>query len=206
VSRLAEFALMAFIVELTPGPNMAYLAALSIAHGRRAGFAAVLGVATGLLVYGSLTAVGLSSLIESIPGAYQALRWCGLLYMIWLAVSAWRGEDLKPGAEPRAAPGDTTLLWRGFVINMLNPKAAIFYLAVLPQFVDPGSSALLTATFALVAIYVAVATAVHLSIVAAAAALSPLFTSGGSREKTLRRGLAIALALIALWMFFSTRR
>ncbi len=206
MERLAEFALLALIVELTPGPNMAYLATLGIAHGRRAGFTAVLGVATGLLVYGVLTALGFSALIETIPGAYEALRWGGSLYMLWLAVEAWRGEGPAPDRAPRAPPGDRTLLWRGFAINVLNPKAAIFYLAILPQFADPASDHLLAQTLALVAIYVAVATVVHLTIVAASSALAPWFTPGGTRELAVRRALAVALALIAIWMFLSTRR
>jgi threonine/homoserine/homoserine lactone efflux protein len=206
ISRLAEFASMALIVELTPGPNMAYLATISIAHGRRAGFAAVLGVATGLLAYGLLAALGFSAIIEAIPGAYETLRWCGVLYMVWLAVETWRGEEPATAVKPRAPPGDKTLLWRGFAINMLNPKLAIFYLAVLPLFADPSADHLVASTLALVGVYVLVATVVHATIVVASAALSPWLNQSGGREKSLRRAIAVALVAIAGWMLYSTRR
>lgn len=206
MERIVEFALMALIVEITPGPNMAYLASLALAHGRRAGLSAILGVAGGLLAYGILTALGLSALLETLPWLYEALRWAGFAYMIWLSVEAWRGEDASPTAEPRAPPGDRTLLWRGFLVNVLNPKAGIFYLAVLPQFVDPAADHILAWTLGLVAIYVAIATMVHCGIVLGAAAVAPAVARGARSETILRRGLALALVVIALWLLASSRR
>ena len=90
---LAEFVLVATLVEITPGPNMAYLASLAAVHGRRAGIQAVLGILLGLAAYGILAAFGLAALVGASPTLYAALRFAGVAYMLWLAVEAWRDGD-----------------------------------------------------------------------------------------------------------------
>ena len=90
---LLTFAVTCLLLELTPGPNKAYLALLSAGKGRRAGFAATLGVALGLLVVGLAAALGLTALIASSRTLYEALRWGGVLYLLWLAYEGWRGEE-----------------------------------------------------------------------------------------------------------------
>src|SRR3954465_1575458 len=83
VSPLLAFALTAFIIEITPGPNMTYLAALSLSHGARTGFAAVAGIALGLMSYGIAAALGLAALIDSSPLLYELMRWAGVGYLVW---------------------------------------------------------------------------------------------------------------------------
>src|SRR5262245_32737332 len=91
-TTLLAFAGTCLVVELTPGPNMAYLAVLSADKGRRAGFAAVAGIAVGLLIVGVGAALGLAALVASSRWLYEILRWCGAFYLLWLAWDAWRGE------------------------------------------------------------------------------------------------------------------
>lgn len=137
---LAEFVLVATLVEITPGPNMAYLASLAAVHGRRAGIQAVLGILLGLAAYGILAAFGLAALVGASPTLYAALRFAGVAYMLWLAVEAWRDGDAAPDALQRPVDGGHAGR-RGFLVSVLNPKAGVFYLTVLPEFVDPARGA-----------------------------------------------------------------
>lgn len=199
---LPAFILTATLIELTPGPNMAWLALVAATEGRRPGYAAVAGVALGLGLVGIAATFGLAALIAATPTLFQALRWGGILYLLWLAWDGWRDAD--GGGEDGG--GDTTLaraFRRGLVTNLLNPKAAVFYVAVLPGFTDPGAP-VLGETLTLTAAYVAVATVIHAGIVTLAGAADALL-GDPRRSRTVRRALSASLALVALWFFWSSR-
>jgi threonine/homoserine/homoserine lactone efflux protein len=200
MSAVASFALTALIVELTPGPNMAWLALVSASEGRRPGYAAVAGVALGLAVVGLLSGLGLAALIAGYPPAYQALRWGGVAYLLYLAWDGWReaGTD-----ENGPAPGSPLGVWfrRGLITNLLNPKAAVFYIAVLPEFLPPKAST--PDVLTLSALYVVVATAIHALIVTAAGSAHTLLADP-ARERLIRRTLSLALAAVALWLLWKT--
>ena len=201
-TSLAAFLLTALIIELTPGPNMAYLAALAATKGRAVGFAGVAGVALGLSIVGVLAALGVGALVQSSVVLWEALRWGGVLYLLWLAYDTWRGE-----AEENEFGEGTGALFvtfrRGLITNLLNPKAAVFYVAILPQFLSPAASAPVLEAVTLSIVYVAVATGVHAAIVAAAGSLQPFFADE-ARQRVARRGFALALVAIALWFAVST--
>jgi threonine/homoserine/homoserine lactone efflux protein len=199
---MVGFLLTSLILELTPGPNMGTLASLALERGRRAGLAAVGGVATGLAVVGMLAALGLAAAISESPAIYQALRWAGVLYLLYLALDAWRNAG-RVGIMASPADGGS-LFVRGLMLNLLNPKAALFYIAVLPNFIDPAHGFLLAQNLTLVAIYVAVATAVHAGVVMLAAWLRPVLLAGMG-EIIVRRSLAAVMALIAVWFAWHTR-
>jgi threonine/homoserine/homoserine lactone efflux protein len=133
---LLAFAITCLVIELTPGPNMAYLAVLSAREGRRAGFAATLGVALGLLIVGLAAALGLTAAITSSRLLYEGLRWAGVIYLLWLAWEGWRAENETSPGKAVVDPADSKFFLRGLITNLLNPKAGIFYIAVLPTFVD----------------------------------------------------------------------
>lgn len=198
---LAGFMLTAAIIEMTPGPNMAYLALVAASEGRGRGFAAVAGVATGLAVVGIAAALGLAAAIGASPVLYQALRWSGVLYLLWLAYDGWRDGDAAMTPAPPGS-GLARFFGRGLMTNLLNPKAAVFYLAVLPEFVDPAGP-IVGQTVTLSLVYVAVATAIHAAIVAAAGA-ARVWLDDPDRARRVRRGLSLALAVIALWFAWKT--
>lgn len=191
------------MIELTPGPNMAYLAVLSASVGRRAGFAATLGVALGLLIVGLAAALGLTAIIANSRWLYEALRWGGALYLLWLAWEGWRGEqETSPGKA-----GVTThskFFVRGLVTNLLNPKAGVFYIAILPTFVDE-TLPLVGQTISLSLVYVAVATLVHGTIVLLADTAKP-WLEDEPRIMIVRRVLSLLLVGIAIWLLATTRR
>jgi threonine/homoserine/homoserine lactone efflux protein len=197
------FLLTSLVLELTPGPNMGTLASLTLERGRRAGLATVAGIALGLAIVGALAALGLTAVISESPALYQTLRWAGILYLLYLAYDAWR--DAGAGADIASEPkGAGPLFLRGLTVNLLNPKAAVFYVAVLPTFIDAARGMVLAQNLMLVAIYVAVATAVHTGVVLLAAQLRPLLVAGAG-ERLVRRVLAVVMAMIAVWFAWETR-
>jgi threonine/homoserine/homoserine lactone efflux protein len=201
---LSAFVLTCLVIELTPGPNMAYLAVLSAGNGRRAGFAATLGIALGLLVVGVGAALGLAALISSSNPLYEGLRWAGVAYLLWLAWDGWRDATETSPARADGNGIEAAAFTRGLITNLLNPKAAVFYVAVLPTFIDVMQP-VLEQTVLLSTVYVFVATAIHATIVLLAGTARPFLEDPG-RSRTARRGLSLALGAIAVWFAFSTAR
>lgn len=197
---LAAFVLTSVLIELTPGPNMAFLAILSLNRGRWAGLAAVAGVASGLAVLGGLAALGVGELIAANRLLYQGLRWAGVAYLVWLAWDTYAVARRPIEANIDHEPAIRHFR-RGLVTNLLNPKAMLFYITVMPGFVDLARAPL-GQTLLLGAVYVTVATLVHAGVVLAAGVAQPLLVGTVSRQ---RLGLVFALLLlgIAAWVAFS---
>lgn len=190
ISPLLAFALTALVIEITPGPNMTYLAALSLSSGMRTGLAAVAGIALGLMTYGLIATFGLAAIIDELPLLYSVLRWGGVLYLLWLAWDSWTGADGTSGD-----PGEErswAAFRRGVITNWLNPKAAVFYIAVLPEFIRTDGGAVARQTLVLSLIYVAIATAIHATIVLLAGSLQSVIVTANNR-RTIRRGFALML-------------
>lgn len=200
LASVAGFALTSFLIELTPGPNMAWLALLSATEGRKLGFAAVAGVSLGLALMGFLAAVGVAAMIETSPLAYQGLRWAGVLFLVWIAWDTWRGSDQEEAHEAVGASAFKQFL-RGLITNLLNPKAALFYMTALPTFLAPGSSFLDVTVLSFT--YVAVATLVHAGLVVAAGSATG-WLAQPNRVRTVRRIMAFALLGVALWLLTRT--
>lgn len=202
LETLLPFILTSLAIELTPGPNMAYLALVGVVRGRRDGLMAVAGGALGLAVMGALVGVGLGSLILENAVVFQILRWAGAIYLCWLAWDGWR--EAQQEADGQDLPTDpVTYFRRGLFTNLLNPKAALFFVTVMPAFLDAGRP-LLGQTTVVVAIYVAVATVIHAGIVLLASTLQPLFA-----KPALRKGAALVFAMalvgVAIWLLLKTR-
>jgi threonine/homoserine/homoserine lactone efflux protein len=180
---------------------MTYLAALSLSSGMRSGLAAVAGIALGLMTYGLIATFGLAAIIYELPLLYSVLRWGGVLYLLWLAWDSWTGADGTSGD-----PGEErswAAFRRGVITNWLNPKAAVFYIAVLPEFIRTDGGAVARQTLVLSLIYVAIATAIHATIVLLAGSLQSVIVTANNR-RTIRRGFALMLVAIAIWFALST--
>lgn len=187
------------VIEITPGPNMAYLALISAAHGRRAGFTAVAGIGLGLMIIGVAAAFGMAALVTNSPAVWQALRWAGVGYLLWLAWDAWNWKSESP---PTGLNEDIKFFRRGLITNILNPKAALFYVAILPKFISPSPGIFLQ-TIILTLIYVLIATLIHGAIVAMAG-YTYRFISKPKRMSILSKVFSGLLAGIAIWFAIST--
>jgi threonine/homoserine/homoserine lactone efflux protein len=198
-SELLLFAGAALVMVLTPGPNMIYLVSRSICQGRAAGVISLFGVIAGFVVHMLAAALGLTALFLAIPFAFQMLKWAGALYLGWLA---W--EALRPGArspfEPRELPADPPrkLFAMGFLTNLLNPKVAMFYLALFPQFIDPERGSVLAQSLTLGAIQMSVSFSVNLLIALSAAGIASWFARNPlwlAAQRYVMGGVLAALAL-----------
>ncbi|MFN0045284.1 MAG: LysE family translocator [Sphingorhabdus sp.] len=196
-----SFLITALLIELTPGPNMAWLALTSASKGRKSGFAAVAGIALGLALLGGASVFGLSQLAINSPIIFSFLRYAGVAYLLWLAWSTWTGDD--KGRDSFADHcGLVDWFRHGVLLNLLNPKAAIFFVAVLPAYIDPQDSVASQTVF-LSLTYVGIATAIHLIIVLLAGSAHN-WLARGNRQFFIRRIFAVMIALIAIWFLRST--
>ena len=199
---IGPFLLAVALIELTPGPNMGWLALVSVARGRLAGFAAVAGVTLGLAIWMVAAAFGLTQVFAAWPPLYQALRWAGVLFLLWLAWEAWR----EPGATDPTPDVRTLrgLFLRGLAGNLLNPKAAVFYVALLPTFMRPGHGAPLTQALTLGSLHLAVAVMVHSLIVLGGAGAAGLILRR-MQGPAMRAVMAGGLVVVAAWLAWETR-
>jgi threonine/homoserine/homoserine lactone efflux protein len=136
-SRLALFVGAALLLLVVPGPSVLYIVTQSVSHGRRAGIVSVAGITTGTLVHIAAATVGLSALLASSAVAFDVVKYLGAAYLIAVGLRRLAGWERSPDQQSRS-PRDLKRLYRqGIVVNTLNPKTALFFLAFLPQFVDP---------------------------------------------------------------------
>lgn len=137
---IATFCLLALGLVLTPGPNMVYLISRTLTQGRLAGFISYAGVATASVFYLACAALGITGLVLAVPFAYDALRLGGAAYLAYLAwATVFKKSAGSINTQPLPMEGPRRLYAMGLVTNLLNPKQALFYLALLPQFIEPSN-------------------------------------------------------------------
>lgn len=193
----AAFAALAFVMALSPGPNLMYLASRSACQGARAGFASLAGVCTAMLGYMAATAAGLSAVFDALPLAYDLLRWAGGAYLLWLAAKALRQP--RGGAAVALAPQALGLLYRrGLLTCLLNPKVVLMYGALLPAFVQPDAGGVLAQTLQLGLVQIASAACAHSAVILGAARVTARWrrsARGASLQRYVLAGLLTAVAL-----------
>jgi threonine/homoserine/homoserine lactone efflux protein len=189
-STLLLFAASAAVLVLIPGPNLVYIVTRSIEAGRRAGLASMLGVEAGTLTHVTAAAVGLSALLSSSAVAFEVVRWAGVAYLVFLGVRALRAGE---SAEPMAPAGLKRSFAEGMLVNLLNPKVSVFFLAFLPQFVDPGQGGAATQVVVLGLVFLVIASLLDVLYVLAAG----LLTRRLHRGRKLAGGVYLALAALA---------
>lgn len=194
---LLEFFVTILLIELTPGPNMAYLSLLAATQGRRAGLAAAVGATLGLAVHAGLAAAGLGAILQNDPMTLQAFRLFGVLYLLFLAFEAWAPLQR---AEPTLAPtGVQGPFARGLIANLLNAKSIIFYALVLPRFMRAEGAPLWLQAAGLGAAHLCIASGVHAALVIGAAQAHGLVVDAIQRP-AVRAVFALALVATALWL------
>jgi threonine/homoserine/homoserine lactone efflux protein len=172
-STLIAFALVSFGMVLTPGPNMIYLISRSISQGRRAGLISLGGVALGFVFYMLCAALGITALLIAVPYAYDALRVAGALYLVWLAWQAVRPGGRSP-FQVKRLPQDSPrkLFTMGFLTNLLNPKIALLYLSLLPQFINADRGSVLLQSLALGFVQIVISVSINALIAMSAGSIA----------------------------------
>ncbi|ABM59090.1 LysE family translocator [Verminephrobacter eiseniae] len=171
--NLAGVAIIALGMVLTPGPNMVYLTSRAISQGRMAGMISLAGVALGFVCYLLASGLGLAALFKAVPVAYDIIRIAGALYLGYLAWNMLKPKGVSP-FEARELPPHSPrrLFMMGLVTNLLNPKIALMYAALIPQFIDPSAGSTFQQFTQLGLIQIAIAVTVNGMIVLAASTVS----------------------------------
>lgn len=199
LTTLLTFAAVALALSITPGPNMAYLVSRAIAQGRTAGMISLLGVGAGFVIYMLLAAFGITALLLAIPFAYDALRLAGAAYLLWMAWNA-----VRPGGQSvfhiRAMRRDTArrLFLMGLLTNLLNPKIAALYLALLPQFIDKPAGNVLGQTLVLGTIQIALSLTANAAFILTASGVSAFLVRRPIWAKAQRWLMGAVLGALAV--------
>jgi len=206
--NLLTFSLISLGMVLTPGPNMVYLISRSICQGPRAGLISLGGVALGFVVYMLCAALGITALLMAVPFAYDTLRLGGALYLLYLA---W--QAVKPGGRSpfqiRDLPADSPrkLFTMGLVTNLLNPKIAVMYLSLLPQFITPaGHGSVLAQSLVLGSAQIIISVSVNAVIAVMAGAIAGLLANRPTWQIAQRWLMGTVLAGLAVRMAVQGRR
>ena len=200
------FVLAMIALIATPGPNVLYLVSRTLAQGRVAGLVSLAGTSTGFLCHVLAAALGLSALLAAVPVAYDTIRIAGALYLAWLAWSTWRSPALVATPGVTSAAPNAKLYRDGVVTAVLNPKVAMFQLALFPQFIDPGRGSVLAQSLILGATQVVINVVGDSVFVFAAAGVRRWFATRPAWSVWSKRALAGVFAALAARLAFDERR
>ncbi|MFF0952197.1 LysE family translocator [Rhizobium leguminosarum] len=204
---LSAFIVLVFGMALIPGPNMVYLISRSICQGRAAGLISLGGVALGFAAYMVCTVLGITALFVAVPYAYDALRLAGAAYLLYLGWQAVRPGGRSPFATRHLSPDSSRKLFTmGLATNLLNPKVAMLYLSLLPQFIDPAQGSVFEQSVILGLTQIVVAVTVHASIIAGAGVFAALLGRHAGCISIQRWIMGTVLAGLAVRMASEGRR
>jgi threonine/homoserine/homoserine lactone efflux protein len=207
LSALLGFALISFGMVLTPGPNMIYLISRSITQGPAAGVVSLGGVALGFVFYMLCAAFGITAFLFAVPYAYDALRLAGAAYLLWLAWQAVKPNGRSPfQVRQLKVDGPRKLFAMGFVTNLLNPKIAMLYLALLPQLIDPAQGSVLAQSLVLGSIQIVISVSVNALIALTAGSIALFLGTRPSWLLVQRWLMGTVLAGLAMKMVFEAKR
>jgi len=205
--NLFGFGLVALGMALTPGPNMIYLLSRTICHGRRAGFISLGGIALGFVFYMLCAAFGITAFVFAVPHAYEILRYGGAVYLFYLA---W--QSIKPGAQSvftvNDLPEDSNrkLLAMGFFTNLTNPKIAIMYVSLLPQFIKVGHGSVPIQSLALGSVQISVSMVVNGLLAVMAGYIAPILVGRPAWLNVQRWTMGGVLAGMAVGLLYELRQ
>ena len=199
------FCVACVALAATPGPNMLFLVSRTLAQGRAAGFVSLAGTSTGFALHAVAAALGLTALLAAVPVAFEVVRIAGALYLAWLAIVTWRasGEPDPRVTAPRVA--DAAMYRQGLLTSLLNPKLAVFQLALFPQFVDPARGSVLAQGLVLAATQLVIVIAGDAACVFAATGARRWFAERPGFSRWSKRALAGVFAALAARLAVQSR-
>jgi len=199
------FCLACVALAATPGPNMLFLVSRTLAQGRGAGFVSLAGTSSGFALHAVAAAFGLSALLAAIPLAFEVVKWAGAIYLAWLAIVMWRASD-EPEALVAAPHASRRAMYRqGLLTAVLNPKVAVFQLALFPQFVDPARGSVLLQSLVLAVTQLVIVVAGDSVCVALATGARRWFATRPGWGRWSKRALAGVFAALAARLAIQSR-
>lgn len=203
-ANLTLFVLAALAIAVSPGPGILYVAARTLAGGRREGLASSFGTGLGGLVHVAAGAVGVSALVLASAEAFALLKIAGAAYLVWLGIKTMR--EARIDIDMRAEPTGARRAFReGIVVEALNPKTAAFFLAFLPQFVDPAAGPVWLQFLLLGLVSVILNTAADVVVVVVASRARSMAVARPSLLRRLRQGAGLAISSLGLALLFARR-
>lgn len=205
-SSLVTFVAAGLLLNVTPGPDVLYIVGRSLSQGRTAGIVSALGIAVGCLVHVAAAALGLSTLMVTVPAAYDVVRLAGAGYLVWLGVGALRSHPRHLTLGELAPVSMGTIFRQGMLTNALNPKVALFFLAFLPQFTDAARGPLALQFVLLGLLFIANGLVVCVGYAVAASALGSWLTSRFEVHAWLNRAMGALFVALGVRLALATRR
>lgn len=199
----SAFFVTALVLGISPGPDIIFVLAQSALYGTRAGVYTTLGLSTGLCVQTAAVALGLAAIFHVWPLAFTLLKICGALWLCWLAFLAFRAKPEKTdGLHSSAFPGYAALYRRGIIMNITNPKVCVFFLAFLPQFIDPARGSLMGQTIALGLLFILATIIVFCLVACLGGRLAAWLNKTPATQLWLNRIAGSVFLGLALALFF----
>lgn len=190
----AEFLITSLIVVLIPGTGVVFTVSTGLAHGQRASFFASLGCTLGIVPHLLATILGLAAVMHTSALAFQVLKYAGVAYLFYLAIVTWRDRSAFGVPLDQGKAGALSLVTKAFLLNILNPKLTIFFLAFLPQFIEPGVKSPLLQLFGLSVVFMAMTFGVFIVYGVLAHAFRKAVIDSPRVQAWLRRGFSGAFA------------
>jgi len=200
-----EFLITSLVVVLIPGPGVVLTVSTALLRGRRAGVFAAVGCTAGIVPHLLATVLGLAALMHASAIAFQVLKYAGVAYLLYLSFATWRDKSAFAVDRTQSAAPARGLVTKGILVNILNPKLTIFFLAFLPQFVDQSASSPLTQLVVLSGIFMAMTLAVFVIYALLAHAFRRTVIESSRVQAWLRRGFAAAFAALGTQLALSER-
>jgi len=200
-----EFLITSLIVVLIPGTGVLFTVSAGLSHGARAGVFASIGCTLGIVPHLLATVLGLAAIMHTSALAFQVLKYAGVAYLLYLAVITWRDRSALATQAIQGKGGALGLVVKAFLINILNPKLTIFFLAFMPQFVEPGAASPLAELVLLSAIFMAMTFGVFVVYGLLAHAFRRAVVESPRVQAWLRRGFAAAFAALSGQLALSER-
>ncbi|WP_299919540.1 LysE family translocator [uncultured Roseobacter sp.] len=207
IQTIILFSAASFALAVTPGPDMILVAARSVAQGRLAGLVTQFGVSAGSAVHAIILALGLSQLFLAIPYAYDLVRYLGAAYLFYLAWQALTARDsFSPHATSNQRDSLFVIFRQGIYSNLLNPKVALFYLALFPQFLDPSDGSVALQILLLASIFLIIDFAVHGVVIWLAGSMRSFSTSSRGFARWSRYALGLVFGGLAARLILDDQR
>ncbi|MFL6878680.1 LysE family translocator [Pseudomonas marginalis] len=200
-----NFLITCLIVVLIPGTGVIFTVSTGLTAGKRASVFAALGCTAGILPHLLASVLGLSALLHTSALAFEVLKYAGVAYLLYLAYATWRDRSAFAMNDAPAVATACSLMLRGFLLNILNPKLTIFFLAFLPQFITPGSTAAAVQMLVLSAVFMAMTFAVFVIYGLLANGFRRAVIESPRVQNWLRRSFAAAFAGLGLNLAFAQR-
>lgn len=201
----AEFLVTSLVVVLIPGTGVVFTVSVGLSQGRRASFFAALGCTLGILPHLLATVLGLAAVMHTSALAFQVLKYAGVAYLFYLAVASWRDRSAFTVQQVDVRAGASRWVVKAFLLNILNPKLTVFFLAFLPQFVQPGAASPMLELLSLSALFMAMTLGVFIAYGLLAHAFRTAVIESARVQGWLRRGFAGVFAALGAQLAASER-